>query len=309
MTEQRQGEQSMRHRTTTEAPVTVLGLGMMGSALAGAFLEAGHPTTVWNRSVEKAEPLLARGAKHAASLHDAVAASPLVVVCLTDYTAARAVLDQLDASLDGRVVVNMTSGTSQEAQEAAEWAQTRGAAYLDGAIMAVPQGIGTEDAAIIYSGPRSAFDRHEPTLQRLAANTAHLGEDPRLTALHEVAVLGIMWGALNGFLHGAAVLRAAGVDAAPFASLAAGGMGTIAGWLPGYAQQIDEEKYPALDATIDTHLAAMEHAVHETEALGVSTELPTFTKALADRAAAAGRGAEGYAALIEQFRAPTKAGS
>ncbi|MER6901101.1 NAD(P)-binding domain-containing protein, partial [Amycolatopsis sp. NPDC000740] len=42
-------------------PVTVVGLGSMGRALAGAFLAAGHPTTVWNRTPDKAAPLVAGG--------------------------------------------------------------------------------------------------------------------------------------------------------------------------------------------------------------------------------------------------------
>lgn len=39
------------------APVSVIGLGAMGRALAGAFLDAGHPTTVWNRSPGRAGEL------------------------------------------------------------------------------------------------------------------------------------------------------------------------------------------------------------------------------------------------------------
>lgn len=46
-------------------PVTVVGLGSMGRALAGAFAGAGHPTTVWNRTPAKAAPLVAKGAVHA----------------------------------------------------------------------------------------------------------------------------------------------------------------------------------------------------------------------------------------------------
>ncbi|MFQ6331468.1 NAD(P)-binding domain-containing protein [Nocardia sp. CWNU-33] len=48
-------------------PVIVIGLGSMGSALAEAFVRAGHPTTVWNRSPEKAASLVARGATSGAS--------------------------------------------------------------------------------------------------------------------------------------------------------------------------------------------------------------------------------------------------
>ncbi|MFI6323992.1 NAD(P)-dependent oxidoreductase [Nonomuraea sp. NPDC050556] len=275
-------------------PVTVIGLGLMGQALAAALLRAGHPTTVWNRTASKADDLVAAGATLAASVAEAVAASPLVILCVTDYAAVRS-LGPL--GLDGRVVVNLTSGTSADAR--ALGASTT--SYLDGAIMAIPQGIGTAEAVILYSGPRAAFDAHEATLGVLAGVTTYLGEDHGLSALHDVAVLSLMWNVLNGFLQGAALLRAAGVDASAFAPLAQASIGTVAGWVEGYAKQIDAGAYPALDATIDTHAATMDHLIHESEALGVSTELPRFVKTLADRAVAAGRGGDGYAAMIEQF--------
>ena len=69
--------------------VTVIGLGSMGKALAGAFLQAGHRTTVWNRTPEKAGPLVARGAVLAPTVHAAVAASPLVITCLTGFDETR----------------------------------------------------------------------------------------------------------------------------------------------------------------------------------------------------------------------------
>jgi len=80
------------------APVTVIGLGLMGQALAAAFLKDGHPTTVWNRSAQKAEELVAQGATLADSVRDAVAASPLVVVCVSDYAAVHELLDPFGMS-------------------------------------------------------------------------------------------------------------------------------------------------------------------------------------------------------------------
>ncbi|MEV1067571.1 NAD(P)-binding domain-containing protein [Streptomyces sp. NPDC050263] len=295
----------MQDHDDDRTPVTVIGLGLMGRALAGAFLRDGYPTTVWNRTAAKAEQLVAQGAKLADSPGDAVAASPLVVVCVTDYDAVYELLDPLDEVLEGRVLVNLTSGTSAQARATAEWAARRGSAYLDGAIMAAPQAIGTADAAILYSGPQPVFDLHESALSSLGAGTTRLGGDHGLSSLHEAAVLGLMWGMLNGFLQGVALLGAAGVSAAAFAPVANSAMGTVAEWLPGYAQQIDDAAYPALDSTIDTHLAAMDHLVRESELLGVNAELPRFVKALTDRAVADGHGAHGYAAMIEQFRKPS----
>ncbi|MFJ8468374.1 NAD(P)-binding domain-containing protein, partial [Streptomyces swartbergensis] len=65
----------------------------MGRALAEAFVAAGHPTTVWNRTPGRAGPLVDQGALHAASIADAVAASGLVVTCLTTFEDTRAALE------------------------------------------------------------------------------------------------------------------------------------------------------------------------------------------------------------------------
>jgi 3-hydroxyisobutyrate dehydrogenase-like beta-hydroxyacid dehydrogenase len=284
----------------TSTPVTVLGLGLMGSALAGAFLRAGHPTTVWNRTTAKADGLVARGATLAESAVAALAAAPLVVVCVSDYDA---VADVLDGPLDGRVVVNLTSGTPSRARALAEEVARRGGGYLDGGIMAVPEAVGTTGAVLAYSGPRPLYDAHESTLAGLGTGL-HLGDDPGLSALHEMATLVLMWGMLDGFLNGAAILGTAGVSATAYLPVAQTAIDTVAGWLPGYARQADHGTYPADDGTIDTHLAAMAHVVEESEQLGVNAELPRLVKALAERAAAAGHGAGGYTALVEQFRKP-----
>ncbi|NEE62006.1 NAD(P)-dependent oxidoreductase, partial [Streptomyces sp. SID8455] len=74
------------------APLTLLGLGAMGTALARTWLAAGHPLTVWNRSPGRSTELALRGARVAATAADAVAASPLVVTCLLDDASVREAL-------------------------------------------------------------------------------------------------------------------------------------------------------------------------------------------------------------------------
>lgn len=53
--------------------VTFLGLGTMGSGMAGNLLQAGHEVRVWNRSPGKADDLQARGAVEVDDAHEAVA--------------------------------------------------------------------------------------------------------------------------------------------------------------------------------------------------------------------------------------------
>ncbi|WP_224278257.1 NAD(P)-dependent oxidoreductase [Streptomyces sp. LS1784] len=296
----------MTNPTDAPSPVTVIGLGLMGRALAAAFLANGHPTTVWNRTPDKAGELLARGATRAGSVEEAVRASPLVVVCVSDHDAVRELLDLPAGTFADRVVVNLTSGTSTQARETAAWAAQRGLAYVEGVIMAIPPDIATERAVLLYSGPEEAYRAHEATLRSLGpAGTVHLDADHGLSPLYDMSLLGIMWGVLNGFLHGAALLGTAGVPATVFAPLAETMINVVAGYVTAYAPQIDAGEYPAEDATLAVHQGGLRHLAEESEASGVNAELPYFYRELVDRAIAAGHAGSGYAALIEQFRRPS----
>ncbi|MFE2864942.1 NAD(P)-dependent oxidoreductase [Embleya sp. NPDC059259] len=287
----------------SSTPVTVIGLGLMGRALAGAFLRAGHPTTVWNRTAAKADTLVAEGARSAPTVGAALAAGPLVIVCLTDYRAVYELLDGSAAELDGKMLINLTSGDSAQAREAARWAEQRGARYLDGAIMAIPSGIGTADAVILHSGPEADFAANRSTLEALGT-VSHLGADHGLAALYDVAGLAMMWSVLNAWLQGTAMVRTAGVDAATYASFARQIAAGVAEWLPGYAEQIDRGSFPAEVSALETDARAMAHLIEESEALGVNAELPRLIKAMADRSIAAGHGAEQYPVLVEEFGKP-----
>ncbi|MFB8277577.1 NAD(P)-dependent oxidoreductase [Nocardia colli] len=286
-----------------ETSVTIIGLGLMGQALASAFLKAGHPTTVWNRTPAKADQAVSAGARLAPTLDDALGASPLTIICLTDYQAVRELLDASDIELGGTTLLNLTSGDSAQARSAARWAEEHGVRYLDGAIMAVPPAIGTADAIILHSGPQSVFDTHESTLQALGT-VSYLGADHGLASLYDVAGLAMMWSVLNAWLQGTAMLKTAGVDAATFAPFARQMAAGVADWLPGYAEQIDNGAYPAEVSALETDVRAMTHLIEESEAVGVNAELPKLFKAIADRAIAAGHGGEQYPVLIEEFTKP-----
>ncbi|SFO94230.1 3-hydroxyisobutyrate dehydrogenase [Amycolatopsis arida] len=289
----------MNHSTDT--PVAVIGLGLMGQALAGAFLKAGHPTTVWNRTTSKADHLVAEGARLAPTVGDALEAGSLTIICVTDYQAVRELLGGTGIELNGTMLINLTSGSSAQAREAARWAEQRGARYLDGAIMAIPRAIGTTEAVILHSGPRSDFEAHRSTLGALGTVT-YLGADHGLASLYDVAGLAMMWSVLNAWLQGTALLGTAGVDAATYAPFARQIAAGVAEWLPGYAEQIDSGSFPAEVSALETDARAMAHLIEESEAVGVNAELPKLIKAMADRSIAAGHGGEQYPVLIDEFR-------
>lgn len=136
----------------------------MGTALARTLLKNGHTVTVWNRTRSRAEPLAGAGAKIAESPAEAIAASELTILCLVDYPAARAVLEQAQEALAGRDLLNLTNGTPGDARNSARgWRQ--GERSISTGIMAIPPMIGGAGALILYSGSRALFDRHSLALE------------------------------------------------------------------------------------------------------------------------------------------------
>lgn len=290
------------HRT----PVTVVGLGSMGSALAEAFIAAGHPTTVWNRTPGKAAPLVARGAVHARTVDEAVAVSPLVVACLTTFENTVEALEPAAAGLKGRALVTLNSGSPAGARQLAEWALGRGARYLGGAIKNVPSAVGAEDTLLYYGGDIGVFEEFAPTLRVLGGDTVYLGTDPDLAALYEMAVGGTLLPALVGFFQGAAALQARGLTAASMVRFSVKWFEMINSVLPVFAEEIDRGDYTRPASSVNLFLAG---AAHDEE-LGKEANLDMAWHRpfhdLLERAVEAGHGDHSVSALTEILRAPVR---
>jgi len=81
--------------------IAFLGLGMMGSGIAGNLLRAGHQLTVWNRTPEKAEALAAAGATLAATPREAAEGADIAFTMVADDSALMGVLEGTDGLLAG----------------------------------------------------------------------------------------------------------------------------------------------------------------------------------------------------------------
>ncbi|MFF5253970.1 NAD(P)-dependent oxidoreductase [Streptomyces leeuwenhoekii] len=284
--------------------VTVVGLGPMGEALAETLLAQGHPLTVWNRTPGKADGLVARGAHRAATVADAVSASPLTVMCLKDYDTLYGVFEPAGDALAGRTLVNLNSGTPKEARAAVLWAQERGAEYLDGAIMVPPPLVGHPDSVFLYSGSREVFDKHRAALAALG-DPRYLGSDPGLAVLYNTALLDMMYATLNGWLHATALVGSANVSAVEFAELALGWfMPTVLdpGWLLARAPDLDRADYPGDLGTMDMNLNALDHIARTTLEQGIHPDHPRLMKEIAEQAIAVGHGGHSYLSLFEVFK-------
>ncbi|MFF9571247.1 NAD(P)-dependent oxidoreductase [Streptomyces sp. NPDC014685] len=285
----------------SEAAVTVIGLGPMGRALAGAFVAAGVRTTVWNRTPGRDRELVERGAIGAASAAEAVAASPLTVVCLVNYDATDAVLrqDAVTAALKGRTLVNLTADTPQRARDTGRWAGEHGIRYLDGAIMTPTPTIGTPEAVLIFSGPEEFYREHREVLDALGGGHTHLGEDIGRAAAHDIALLDIFWTSMTGYMHALALAGAEGVSPRELAPFAQGIGAILPAIFQGTAEDIEDGTYSGEGNPLTSAVSTMAHVVHASEAHGIDTGVMRAAEGLARRAVALGHGADGFSRIAE----------
>ncbi|MET8862735.1 NAD(P)-binding domain-containing protein [Nonomuraea sp. NPDC004580] len=289
--------------TMQHAPVSVLGMGPMGRAIAAAFLAAGHPTTVWNRTPGKAGDLIARGAVEAGSPSAALEAAELAVVCVIDADAVEAIVDGAVAEpgrLPTSTLVNLTSDGPGRARELAAKAGELGVPYLDGSIMTPAAAIGTGATRVLYSGPAELFDRHRPALAALGGTAVHLGDDPGRAASFDVALLNLFWTSIAGLMHSFALAARQNVPATALAPHAQQMAGLVADLVPGLAADVDAGRFSGADSAALTSVAAsLGHIVHVLEETGVPADVTRAAKDTVDAAVAAGHGGDSAARLAD----------
>jgi 3-hydroxyisobutyrate dehydrogenase len=115
--------------------IGVAGLGRMGAAMAARLIDRGHELVVWNRSAERAAPLLAAGAKAAASPASLADAADLVVTMLFDQAAVESVYrgpaGLLSGKVAGKLLIDMSTVRPSEAQATAKEARAAGAVFVE----------------------------------------------------------------------------------------------------------------------------------------------------------------------------------
>ena len=104
----------MKNNTQSQSSVTIIGLGPMGQAMARTLLNHGYGVTLWNRTASKANELIDQGAIRASTIKEALNASEVVILSLTDYNAMYAILENASDILAGKVFVNLSSDTPEK---------------------------------------------------------------------------------------------------------------------------------------------------------------------------------------------------
>jgi len=279
--------------------ISVIGLGVMGSALAQALLRSGRSVTVWNRSADKAAPLVAAGAKQAGSAAEAVTASPATVTCIASHDKTIALMEGIGTALKGRTIIELSTGGAKEAEELARLLERHGASWLIGIINAYPNMIGKPDTVLSVVGDAALWQRWQPAIMALGGGSAHVGARAGMAAALFAALFTTRQGFMFGMIYGAVVCKKAGIPLDAFAAQVPVSMGMLPAYHKYFCDTVPDSRFDNPQATMTTYAAALDDALSTFEGLGAADELPRLFSELAQKGVDAGLTDKALTALVE----------
>ena len=159
--------------------VAFLGLGSMGAAIVRRLLAADYAVVGWNRSADKAAPLVELGMKVAATPKEAVARADIAFTILTDARALEEVVTGADGVLQGlrpgTDLFDMSTISPQSSCAVAAMVKERGGRMCDAPISASIATLEQGNASLMVGGERDAFERAKPVLLAIGPKVMYVG--------------------------------------------------------------------------------------------------------------------------------------
>ncbi|MFK7763465.1 MAG: NAD(P)-dependent oxidoreductase [Roseobacter sp.] len=157
--------------------ITLIGTGLMGVPMSRNLLKAGFDLTVWNRTIERAEPLAADGARVAASAVDAVSGAEMIITMLSDGVATGALINdpEIQAALSpGAIWLDMSSTKPEHARAQSETLLDMGFGHLDAPVSGGTKGAEAGTLAIMVGGKADTFELARPAFEAMG-RPVHVG--------------------------------------------------------------------------------------------------------------------------------------
>ncbi|MGB7437496.1 MAG: NAD(P)-binding domain-containing protein [Candidatus Acidiferrum sp.] len=281
--------------------VAVIGTGCMGSALASAIFKKGFSTTVWNRTAAKAAPLAELGLHIAPSILDAVKEADVVVVNINNYDSTKQLLrhPEIESALRGKILVQLTTGTPDEAREMESWTRPHGIEYLDGAILGNPIDIGKPQVIALYSGSEELFHRLKPILLAFGDNAMFVGKQIGHASALDMAALAFGVGAMFSFLQGFIVYETENLPVEGYMQSIKGLLPVLETVFSGLLGTIRAKDYDHTQASLEVYAACPRELIKWCKDYGVDHSFADSQLSLIDKAIKSGKGPADFAYLYE----------
>lgn len=157
-----------------------VGMGLMGVPMSLRLHEAGYSVSVWNRSPEKCRPLQGVGAQVCEHLQDLIRGSDIIMTCVTDTHAVRAIVEGegglIEQGRDSQVLIDFSSIEPDATRSmAAELQEKTGMRWIDAPVSGGVAGAEQGTLAIMAGGDAELLDTLRPVLAPLSQRVTHMG--------------------------------------------------------------------------------------------------------------------------------------
>ncbi|WP_196593372.1 NAD(P)-dependent oxidoreductase [Pectinatus sottacetonis] len=280
-----------------------IGTGIMGAPMAGHLLEAGYEVSIYNRTKEKAEKLLQKGARWCDSAGECARNKNVVITIVgypqdveKIYLGENGILANAD---EGTYVVDMTTSSPLLAKKIYDEARKKGIAAIDAPVTGGDTGAKNASLCILLGGDKKACDDIMPVLAKMGKNVVYegsAGAGQKTKACNQIAIAGALAGACEAFSYA----EAAGLDVKKvFEAISKGAAGSF---------QMTNVAANALKNDFAPGFM-LKHFIKDMK-IGVETgenfslELPVLKQVLqeAEKLAKAGLGEQGTQSLLKYYQ-------
>src|ERR1022692_4657020 len=196
--------------------VAFLGLGNMGSHMAGHLLRAGHDVTVWNRTLSKTDGLRAQGAKVGKSTGETVKDAEAVITMLADDHAVESAVLHSGGVLDhlprGAVHISMSTISVALSQKLAEEHGKHGHQYIAAPVFGRPEAAEAGKLFVVAAGDKSAVERCKPLLEVLGQRVFVIGDKPEMANVVKLSGNFLIASVIESLGEAIALTRKYGID-------------------------------------------------------------------------------------------------
>ena len=191
------------------------GLGAMGAGIARRLLDHGHDVVGWNRTKEKAQPLLDAGMAWADTPRELAASVDVLFTMLTNTAAIEATAGGGDGVLaglrEGTVWADISTIAPDASVALAERTRARGAWFLDCPVSGSPATLAAGQMSVMVGGDRAAFEQIAEVLRAIGPKVTYIGPNGQ-AILTKVAINLALVVSVTALAEGVALAEKAGVE-------------------------------------------------------------------------------------------------
>jgi 3-hydroxyisobutyrate dehydrogenase-like beta-hydroxyacid dehydrogenase len=275
--------------------ISVLGTGVMGTALGQAILNSGIKLIAYNRTVERTNTLVEAGATRAIDATQAIADADISIFVMIN---GKAVLDTLKSvpadAIKGKIIISASSATIEEGKAMQQIIENAGGQFADMSIEIGPDLLSSSNGVVSLGASEATFAEIQPILSTFCADVKRIGNAGEARKLESIAVVGSMLAGIN-IAYMTAFAQKVGIASEVYEPY-------IAMFEPSASYVIDKmtaHNYDEVLASIENYVQGLTTSIENAEALNIPAGVLKESLKIYQKAVSMGYAGKDGTAVIE----------